>query len=79
MPFHFGALAGLGHCYAHEGKLVPALRCYEQALAINMNDAELAGFGHALPNPLPVGVPLGVPRIQALDDALLARGLFAFW
>lgn len=35
MPFHFGALAGLGHCYAHEGRLVPALRCYEKALTIN--------------------------------------------
>jgi len=35
MPFHFGALAGLGHCHAHEGRLVPALKCYEKALAIN--------------------------------------------
>jgi tetratricopeptide (TPR) repeat protein len=35
MPFHFGALAGLGHCHAHEGHLVPALKCYEKALAIN--------------------------------------------
>ncbi|MDB5296817.1 MAG: tetratricopeptide repeat protein [Phycisphaerales bacterium] len=35
MPCHFGALAGLGHCHAHEGRLVPALKCYERALAIN--------------------------------------------
>lgn len=35
MPFHFGALAGLGHCHAHDGRLVPALKCYEKALAIN--------------------------------------------
>jgi tetratricopeptide (TPR) repeat protein len=35
MPYHFGALAGLGHCHAHQGRLVPALRCYEKALAIN--------------------------------------------
>ena len=35
MPSHFGALAGLGHCHAHEGRLIPALRCYEKALAIN--------------------------------------------
>jgi tetratricopeptide (TPR) repeat protein len=35
MPFHFGALAGLGHCHAHEGRLVPALKCYEHALSIN--------------------------------------------
>jgi tetratricopeptide (TPR) repeat protein len=35
MPFHFGALAGLGHCHAHKGQLVAALRCYEKALSIN--------------------------------------------
>lgn len=35
MPFHFGALAGMGHCYAHEGRLLPALEHYEKALAIN--------------------------------------------
>lgn len=35
MPFHFGALAGLGHCHAHEGRLFPALKCYEKALALN--------------------------------------------
>jgi tetratricopeptide (TPR) repeat protein len=44
MPSHFGALAGLGHCHAHEGRLVPALRCYEKALAINprMDDVRQA-------------------------------------
>jgi tetratricopeptide (TPR) repeat protein len=35
MPSHFGALAGLGHCHAHEGQLSLALACYERALAIN--------------------------------------------
>jgi tetratricopeptide (TPR) repeat protein len=35
MPFHFGALAGMGHCYAHLGKLRRAIRCYEKALAAN--------------------------------------------
>lgn len=35
MPFHFGAWAGLGHCHAHDGRLVPALKCYEKALTIN--------------------------------------------
>ena len=35
MPFHFGALAGLGHCHAHDGRLAQALKCYEKALAIN--------------------------------------------
>lgn len=35
MPFHFGALAGLGHCHAHDGQLAQALKYYEKALAIN--------------------------------------------
>jgi tetratricopeptide (TPR) repeat protein len=35
MPFHFGALAGMGHCYAHLGKLRRAIKCYENALEVN--------------------------------------------
>jgi cytochrome c-type biogenesis protein CcmH/NrfG len=35
MPCHFGAWAGLGHCYAHEGQLAEAVEAYERALAIN--------------------------------------------
>ena len=35
MPWHFGALAGLGHCYAHLEKPCAAIECYEKALAIN--------------------------------------------
>jgi tetratricopeptide (TPR) repeat protein len=35
MPCHFGAWAGMGHCYAHEGNLADAVRCYERALGIN--------------------------------------------
>jgi tetratricopeptide (TPR) repeat protein len=35
MPCHFGAWAGLGHCYAHQENLAEAVRCYERALAIN--------------------------------------------
>jgi len=44
MPCHFGALAGLGHCHAHEGQLTQALACYEKALAINphMDDVRQA-------------------------------------
>jgi tetratricopeptide (TPR) repeat protein len=34
-PFHFGALAGLGHCYAALGKLPDALRTYEQLLEMH--------------------------------------------
>lgn len=33
-PCHFGALAGLGHCYAVLGKLELALSAYRRALAI---------------------------------------------
>lgn len=35
MPCHFGAWAGLGHCYAHLANLPEALSAYRQALAIN--------------------------------------------
>lgn len=35
VPEHFGAMAGLGHCHAHQGRLQEALRCYRQAQAIN--------------------------------------------
>lgn len=35
MPMHFGALAGMGHCYAHLGKPREAIESYERALAIH--------------------------------------------
>ena len=35
MPCHFGALAGLGHCYAHLGKAREAIDAYEKALEVN--------------------------------------------
>ncbi len=35
MPMHFGALAGMGHCYAHLGKMREAIESYERALAIH--------------------------------------------
>jgi len=35
MPGHFGALAGMGHCFLHLGQLEHALRSYERALAVN--------------------------------------------
>ncbi|MEX2672890.1 MAG: tetratricopeptide repeat protein [Phycisphaeraceae bacterium] len=34
-PWHFGAFAGLGHCFAHTGDLDQAACCYRSALAIN--------------------------------------------
>jgi tetratricopeptide (TPR) repeat protein len=35
MPCHFGAWAGMGHCFLHLGQLDHALRAYERALAVN--------------------------------------------
>ena len=35
MPCHFGAWAGMGHCYIHLGQPGRAIRCYERALKIN--------------------------------------------
>jgi tetratricopeptide (TPR) repeat protein len=35
MPCHFGALAGMGHCFLHLGQLNHALRAYERAIVIN--------------------------------------------
>jgi tetratricopeptide (TPR) repeat protein len=35
MPCHFGAWAGMGHCFLHLCQMDHALRAYERALAIN--------------------------------------------
>jgi tetratricopeptide (TPR) repeat protein len=35
MPQHFGAMAGMGHCYSHLGQWREARRCYRLALAIH--------------------------------------------
>ncbi|HTL28499.1 MAG TPA: hypothetical protein VL282_04740 [Tepidisphaeraceae bacterium] len=35
MPIHFGAWAGMGHCYAHLGHLECAVKSYQKALSIN--------------------------------------------
>ena len=35
MPQHFGAMAGMGHCYAHRGQWQEARHCYRLALAIH--------------------------------------------
>ncbi len=34
-PCHFGAMAGMGHCYTHLGELRNALDCYRRVVAIN--------------------------------------------
>jgi tetratricopeptide (TPR) repeat protein len=35
VPCHFGAWAGMGHCYAHLDRMEDALRCYRKALEIH--------------------------------------------
>ncbi len=45
MPMHFGALAGLGHVYAHCGEIAPAIDAYRRALAIN---PRMPGIAHVL-------------------------------
>lgn len=35
MPQHFGAMAGMGHCFAHLGQWEEARKCYKLALAIH--------------------------------------------
>ena len=35
MPQHFGAMSGMGHCYAHLGQWSEAKRCYRLTLAIH--------------------------------------------
>jgi tetratricopeptide (TPR) repeat protein len=35
MPCHFGAWAGMGHCWAHLGETSKAIECYSKALEIN--------------------------------------------
>jgi tetratricopeptide (TPR) repeat protein len=45
MPFHFGAWAGMGHCYTHQGRFHEALECYTKALEINPH---FGGIGKAV-------------------------------
>ena len=35
VPQHFGAMAGMGHCYAHQGQWRQARQCYRLSLAIH--------------------------------------------
>lgn len=35
VPQHFGAMSGMGHCYAHRGQWREARHCYRLALAIH--------------------------------------------
>lgn len=35
VPMHFGAFAGMGHCYTHLDDMEKAVQCYRRALRIN--------------------------------------------
>ena len=48
MPCHFGAAAGLGHCYAHLGDMEMAGRWYRRALKINPRMPAVARACHRL-------------------------------
>jgi len=41
MPIHFGAWAGMGHCYTHLDRLPEAAECYQRALEINPHLSEI--------------------------------------
>lgn len=45
VPSHFGAIAGMGHCFAQLGELNLALRCYRRARRIN---PQLEGINQAI-------------------------------
>lgn len=45
VPTHFGAISGMGHCFAQLGELNLALRCYRRARRIN---PQLDGIGDAI-------------------------------
>ncbi len=52
VPVHFGAIAGMGHCYTQLGELRRALACYQRALEINPRMSAIAQMiqrlqGHA--------------------------------
>ena len=42
-PLHFGAIAGMGHCHAHMGRIAKAAECYEDALRVNPRMHAIAG------------------------------------
>jgi tetratricopeptide (TPR) repeat protein len=41
MPCHFGAWAGMGHCYTQLGRLKRAMQCYQKAVEINPHMGEV--------------------------------------
>ncbi len=63
VPMHFGAISGMGHCYAQLGELSKALHSYRQALSIHPNMLAIAS---------------AIEQLQAsVRDINEASGLFA--
>jgi tetratricopeptide (TPR) repeat protein len=48
VPQHFGAMSGMGHCYAHLGKWSEARHCYRLALAIHPRLEGIEGSLHEI-------------------------------
>lgn len=48
MPTHFGAIAGMGHCYTQMNDLERALKCYRRAVAINPRMKPICDAIHSL-------------------------------
>jgi len=65
LPTHFGAIAGMGHCFAQLGDLDRALQCYRSALRIN---PRLKAIARAIR-----GLEIKIPDFGAAPDPLVDR------
>lgn len=66
-PLHFGAIVGMGHCYAQLGDAVRAVRCYRRALGIN---PLLEGLSNAIEDLERLGRDIaGRDRVGELDSS----------
>ena len=64
IPTHFGAIAGMGHCFAQLGDLDQALQCYRAALRIN---PRLKAIAQAIRS-LETKIPHFIATADTLDD-----------
>jgi len=71
MPTHFGAMAGLGHGYAHCGQHRQAIDCYRRALAINPRMATVAAAKTRLESQPPPVEGQGAPPCGLTETVLL--------
>ncbi|MEM8738287.1 MAG: tetratricopeptide repeat protein [Planctomycetota bacterium] len=71
MPTHFGAMAGLGHCYVHHGELRQAIDCYRRALAINPRMPAIVSAKQRLESQLAVDPHAGLANAETDGTVLL--------